>query len=313
VAERWRRRISALRNMNSGGHMNKLPNFLYIGTSKAGSTWIFKALSWHPQIYMYPGKDLGFFTKAFDNGLDWYASQFTPEPQHRIVGEVAHSYLVSQAALERIHEHLPDVKLMVCLREPVERTFSQYLDGIKNGKLHDSLEQELERTASLISRSRYGTHLERYLERFDRSQIHVGSFDELVSAPDQFAAKVFEFLGVDVLQIPKSLQQKVLPAATPRSRTISTATKTLSRLAYNAGLKRLRGKFKTSPTVRNLLYRPYADDSRPTICPIIEARLRQLMTEEVQRLDSLAGTDFCRLWNYPPADQDDGRAGRVAN
>ncbi len=280
--------------------MSKIPDFLYIGTSKAGSTWIFKALSWHPQIYMYSGKNLGFFSSHFDNGWEWYLSNFHPEPQHKVVGEVSHSYLTSEAACERIHEFLPDVKLLVCLREPVQRTFSDYLDGIKNGKLHGSLEEELERTPSLINKSRYGTHIARYLERFDRDQIHIARFDELVSAPDRYAAKIFEFLGVDVLEIPESLQRKVLPAGTPRVRSIAMGAKRLSKMAGRIGLSGLRGKVKTSPTVRNLLYRPYTDNSRPTIPPAAETHLRELMADEVQRLDSVAGTDFCRLWNYSP-------------
>src|SRR5437763_13600017 len=101
--------------------MSKTPNFLYIGTSKAGSTWIFKVLSWHPEIYMYPGKNLGYFSTRYDKGWDWYLKNFDPEPQHKLVGEVSHSYLVSEEAAARVHKHLPDAKLMVCLREPVQR------------------------------------------------------------------------------------------------------------------------------------------------------------------------------------------------
>ena len=52
--------------------MRIVPDYLYIGTSKAGSTWLFRALKWHPQIYAYPGKNLGFFSTRFENGWDWY-------------------------------------------------------------------------------------------------------------------------------------------------------------------------------------------------------------------------------------------------
>ena len=276
------------------------PTFLYIGPSKAGSTWIFKVLSWHPQIYMYPGKNLGFFSTRFENGWDWYVSQFQSEPQHRAIGEVSHSYLVSPDAAARIHEFLPDVKLLVCLREPVERTFSDYLDGIKNGKIHGTLEEELERTASLINKSRYGTHLARYLERFDRDQIHIACFDELKSDPERFAARLFEFVGVDALQIPEKLRRKVLPAGTPRVRPVASAAKRISKLAKQLGLGALRGRLKTSPTIRNLLYRPFSDDARPTMAPATEARLREIMADEIRRLDASAQTDFCRLWNYSP-------------
>ena len=276
-----------------------VPNFLYIGTSKAGSTWIFKVLSWHPQIYMYPGKNLGFFSSHFENGYDWYRSRFEPEPNHRAIGEVSHRYLTKEEAPGRIRETLPDVKLLVCLREPVQRSFSDYLDGIKNGKMHGSFEEELERSPGLINKSRYGTHLGRYLDHFPRDQIHIACFEELRSAPDRFASRIFDFLGVESLAIPDSLRGKLLPAGTPRVRSLAMTAKKVSKLARRLGLVGLRGRIKTSPTVRNALYRPFNDQSRPTIAPEAEAYLRKLMTDEVQRLDAVAGTDFCDQWNYP--------------
>jgi Sulfotransferase domain len=281
--------------------MTDSPNFLYIGTSKAGSTWIFKLLSWHPQIYMYPGKDIGFFTREFTRGWDWYVDNFQPESGHKVVGEVSHSYLVSEDARHRIRKFLPDAKMLVCLREPVERIFSQYLDGIKNGKITGSLDEELDHTTSLIKRSSYGTYIEKYLELFPREQIHITSFDKLVSAPNKFAEDIFEFLGVDVLEIPEKLKQKILPAGQPRVRSIAMAAKRIAKLARSLGLADLQGKAKTSPAVRNLLYRPFTDESKPTMSPEIKTRLRGLMADEIQRLDAAAGTDFCRMWHYPPA------------
>ena len=281
--------------------MSSRPNFLHIGPSKAGSTWIFKILSWHPEIYAYPGKNLGFFSTRFENGIDWYLEQFQPEPQHRAVGEVSHSYLVSAAAPARIHDALPDVKLIVCLREPVERTFSDYLDGIKNGKVEGTLDEALERRPSLLNKSCYGAQIARYLQFFDRDQMHIASFDELKSSPETFAAKLFEFLEVAPLELPDELKGKVLPAATPRVRGVAMGAKRVSRFARTLGLRGLRGRLKTSRLVRNLLYRPFDDDSKPVMPPATAARLRKLMTPEVQLLDESAGTDFCRLWHYPSA------------
>ena len=81
------------------------------------------------------------------------------------------------------------------------------------------------------------------------------------------------------------------------------AVKKVAQLTQRLGLIGLRGKVKTSPTVRNLLYWQYTAETRPKMPTETAARLRELMTDEVQRLDAVAGTDFCRLWNYPPAPQ----------
>lgn len=277
----------------------KIPTFLYIGTSKAGSTWIFKLLSSHPQIYMYPGKNLGFFSSHFDEGYDWYRSKFDPRPQHRAVGEVSHRYFTTPEAPQRIREVLPDAKLLVCLREPVERTYSDYLDAIKNGKLQGSFEEALQRSPGLIGKSRYGTRLALYLKHIPRDQIHIACFDEMAADPDLFAARIFEFLGVDPFDLPPKLKGKVLPAGTPRIRGVAMMAKKMSKMARRLGWVGLRGRLKTSRSIRNALYRPYTDNSRPPIPPATEASLRELMTEEVQRLDRVAGTDFCSRWNYP--------------
>jgi len=279
--------------------MSARPDFLYIGTSKAGSTWLFSVLSWHPQIFVYPGKNLGYFSSRYDLGSEWYLSNFDPGPEHRVSGEVSHSYLVSKDAPARIHEALPAIKLIVCLRDPVQRTFSDYLDGVKNGKLHGSFEEELERTPALIDRSRYGVQLERYLKLFDRKQLHIASFDELAVAPKRFASAIFEFLGVDALPLPAKLRGKVLPAGIPRSKIAASTAKALSRLTRRLGLHSVRGKVKISPTIRNILYRPF--DTRPVMSSATEARLRAIFAEDVRLLDSVAGTNFASLWGYTAA------------
>ena len=202
-------------------------------------------------------QEFGFFSTRFENGWDWYVANFDPSPEHKAVGEISHSYLVSPEAPAQIRAHLPNVKMIACLRDPVQRTFSDYLDRVKNGKMDGTFEEELERDPALINRSRYGTQLARYLELFDRAQFHIVSFDELVATPADFTAGMFEFLGVDVLPLPDKLQRKVLPAGTPRSATVAKGAKALSALARRTGLNWLRGKVK-----------PYAGDQEPPLSPV---------------------------------------------
>jgi hypothetical protein len=112
----------------------KLPNFLYLGPGKTGSTWIFKALAAHPQVYVPPAKELYFFTHHFDKGYSWYSHFFDEANEHKTaIGELTPGYLYSQKAAERIADGLPGVKLFVCLRNPIERSFSAYLFKKRNG------------------------------------------------------------------------------------------------------------------------------------------------------------------------------------
>ena len=74
--------------------MNRCPNFLYIGTRKAGSTWLYSVLASHPDVYMAPGKGLYFFDNNYDRGSEWYRHHFAAAGRESIVGEVMH-WLVS--------------------------------------------------------------------------------------------------------------------------------------------------------------------------------------------------------------------------
>ena len=276
--------------------MTAVPNYLYIGTSKSGSTWLFQLLSWHPHVYAYPGKNLGFFSTRFEKGWDWYLGNFKPEPQHQAIGEISHSYLASDKAPARIKEALPDIRMLVCLRDPVQRTFSDYLDRVKNGSMSGTFEEELERDPGLINRSRYGTQLQRFLEQFPRDRFHIAIFDDLATDPRGFAKGIFDFLGVEALPLPGKLEGKVLPAGVPRSTALAGGAKSLSTLARKLGLNWIRGKVKTNRTIRNILYRPYGED-KPKMRPETEQRLREVFRPELELADKVAGTDLAARWN----------------
>jgi len=89
-----------------------LPNFLHIGPSKSGSTWLHEVLIGHPEVYLTQAKDLYFFNRYYDRGPGWYRSQFrSVQREHKIIGEVCPDYLSCGEAPERIHACLgPDVR-----------------------------------------------------------------------------------------------------------------------------------------------------------------------------------------------------------
>lgn len=71
----------------------RLPNFIYIGLPKAASTWVFKPLATHPQVFTNPAKETYFFDRYYSRGVNWYASHFRGAANQRIVAEVCHDYL----------------------------------------------------------------------------------------------------------------------------------------------------------------------------------------------------------------------------
>jgi len=277
----------------------KVPEFIFIGPDKSGSTWIYDVLDWHPQVYVAPSKELEFFDHYYHRGLDWYLGYFQGAGDvQRVVGEVCHNYLFSAQACARIHQDFPRMKLMVCLREPVARAFSAYLYMIKQGRLSGSFADAVDHMDELIDHGCYARHLQPYFEKFGREQIHIALFDDLQSDPSVFANEMFAFLGVDVLGLPEALRGKSLPASRPRSLLAAKLAKQTALLIRALGLPRLVTKIKTLPLVQQTLYKEYDPENKPRPDAQTVARLRSVFSEDIKQLDEWFGLDLAALWGY---------------
>ena len=273
-----------------------VPDFLYIGTSKAGSTWLFNALAVSPEVWLASNKGLYFFDAHYERGLDWYRQQFR-DADGRAVGEFSHSYLSSPEAPPRIAEYSPAMRLLVCLREPVDRAFSDYLDLVKNNGFTGSFNEAIEQHPRLLDRGRYATHLSRYLEHFPMSQIHVGLFDDLKTGAQTYADEVYDFLGLDRIVLSEGDLRARMPAGRPRNAAMVALAKRGSKVAASVGLRRWRSKIKRSTAVRSALYKQYRDD-KPRLDPQVGAELRKGFADEVARLDHLLGRPVSEVWGY---------------
>jgi hypothetical protein len=277
-----------------------VPDFLYVGTSKAGSTWLFNALSVHPDVWLASNKGLYFFDAHFDRGADWYRSQFDGA-DGRAVGEFSHSYLSSPEAPARIATYSPSMRLLVCLREPVDRAFSDYLDLAKNNGFTGSFHEAIETYPRLLDRGRYAVHLSRYLEHFPASQLHVGLFDDLKADAQGYADEVYDFLGLDRIVLSAADLRERMPAGRPRNAAAVGLAKRGSKVAASIGLRRWRSKIKRSTMVRSVLYRQFRDD-RPRLDPALGAELRRGFADDVARLDELLGRPVSERWGYTSAE-----------
>ncbi len=140
-------------NESSLGKKGK-PDFLVIGAAKAGTTSIYQYLVRHPQVVPSLLKEVGFFDlrKSYINGFDWYCSHFpqVPDGETFLTGEATPSYLNRRHVAERVFETLPDVKLIVILRNPVERTISAYYHSVKDNGEQRFLEEVIDSEIEMI-------------------------------------------------------------------------------------------------------------------------------------------------------------------
>ncbi|HZO97822.1 MAG TPA: sulfotransferase [Gaiellaceae bacterium] len=266
----------------------RLPDFLFIGADRSGSTWLFRVLRAHPQCFVPPAKDLYYFDRFYRRGLDWYAAFFREAPASAVAGELSHDYLYSPEAADRIASVLPDARLLVFLRHPVDRAFSEYLFLVRSGLVRSGeLRRTLAENPDPVEHSRYARYLHAYLDRFPRERVGVFLYDELQQDPAAFARRVFEFLGVGFVDgLPYG--ERALGAARPRSRVIARGVKAAATVTRGAGFPTLVGRVKSSPVAR-LLYVQYPEAERPRLSPEDRAWLHAQLDPELPRLEEMLG------------------------
>lgn len=190
-----------------------LPDFLVAGAQKAGTTTLWAMLNQHPEVYVTRPKELHFFDQHFDRGITWYAEQFQPQNGERLVGEATPIYMTDPTYHKRMHEALPDARLLITLREPASRAYSHYwmmrakgsedLDTFESGlaaeedRWQASPRLRMKWRFAYQRRGLYAEQLRGLEGLYGRDRMHVLVFEEFIKAPQEAMHGVFDFLGVD--------------------------------------------------------------------------------------------------------------------
>lgn len=274
-----------------------LPNTLYVGPDKAGSTWIWQALRAHPDVIACAEKDLYFFDRYYGRGLGWYSKHF-PTSDARVVLEVCHDYLYSDVAAQRMAADLPGVRVFVNLRHPIERLVSGYQNMVRNGETSASLEATLEAVPELLERSLYARHLAPYLDLLGHERVGIFDFGDLERDAQQFFDCVCDWLGIERLPLSQKLLVPARVAQSPRSRLAARGVRQVAALVRRAGAPAVVGAVKHSALADRLLYRPLGRDDRPEVSSALDAQLRAALAPDVRELARLTGIDFMRRWRF---------------
>src|SRR5436853_3546768 len=158
-----------------------LPNLLYIGADKAGSTSICAILADHPQVHVRPAKDTYYFTTEHHRGIEWYRRQFVPQSGDRVIAEVCHDYLYERECPKRIRDELGrDVRVLVCLRDPIDRAVSSWMHHRKHGYT-GAFDEATSAFPDILEHGDYGTNLLPWFDVFEPDRIVVTIFDDLAT------------------------------------------------------------------------------------------------------------------------------------
>ncbi len=174
-------------------------DFLIIGAAKCATTWLQLSLSQSPDVFM-PGPELHFFSREYDRGIDWYLEQFEASNKVRFVGEKSNSYLTHPEAAKRIALHCPNSRLIVQLRDPVARAYSDYCMLFRRGEvtrdIHYYLDPSRAAGQRFLNDGRYAHHLSRFYDLISADRILLLAFESVETAPHELIEQVATHIGL---------------------------------------------------------------------------------------------------------------------
>ena len=287
----------------------KLPTFLIVGVQKAGTTSIYNYLQEHPQVFMSRIKETNFLEqdwlslppeKQNKNGIitiEDYAALFADVRDEIAIGEASPNYLFHyETSAARIQKYVPDARLIMVLRNPVERAYSDYLMHIRDAisTKVTSFSQQIERAhkSYIIRKGFYATPVKYYLDRFDRGQIKVYLYDDLVRNPQQFMQNFYSYIGVEPFQ--PDVSKKVQQAKIPKNQAINNLLQSKNPIrAFAANTLKTVMPLETRQKIRDRLIN-FNSQSKKAM-PLTDAdrqKLIDLYREDILQLQELIDRDL---------------------
>jgi len=235
-----RYRLPVVRRLT--GPLRVLPDFIILGAQKAGTTTVYDNLVKHPAVHPCDIKEVHFFDKNWHRGPNWYRAHFPlkatrgkaiEQSEQWVTGEGSPYYLFHPLVAERIKNLCPQARLVVVLRNPVDRAYSHYQHEKRKGRedlsFEDALAAEVQRIGndaeqlksdqyfqsfahqhfSYKSRGRYAEQLERWFKVFPREQFLILESGDLNRNFAETFERVYKFLGISPFELPQPKRSNV--------------------------------------------------------------------------------------------------------
>jgi hypothetical protein len=310
-----------------------MPNFFIVGAAKAGTTSLYYYLKQHPEIYMSPIKEPNYFAKdinidlfredykktaiidtkryfskskleelhlAFITEFDDYVQLFREVKNEKAIGEISNSYLYSKVAAKEIYKFNPNAKIIIILRDPIERAFSHYIMNLRDGFTKET--DFIKEVISDYNKSQKGwgvSHLsielglyyeqvKRYLDIFPRDNIKIILFDDFKRDTEKVVREIFKFLNINE-NVPIDFNKKANVGAVPKSvklnYIIMNTGKLLKPLFPNYAKKRIKNIYK------NLLLK----NEKPNLSSKQREALLPFFIEDIKKTQELINRDLS-MW-----------------
>jgi len=268
------------------------PTFIGIGAQKCASSWVYKVLEDHPEVGVSQPKELDFFSYYYDRGYQWYYNYFLALPVTKVIGEISPSYFCALSAPVRAAGFNAKFRIVVTLRDPIERAFSNHLHEIRIKQFSGAdltFEAGLANNAMYIEQSRYATHLQHWLDYFPREQILVLLQEDIKQDPQREAHRLYHFLEIDSNHQSGFLFRQANPSYGEKLQGIDKTLRMIGHLGRRVGGVSLVKRIRDNSWVLNMRQanRRHLSETVPSMLPETKKYLRQELADEVERLAKL--------------------------
>jgi hypothetical protein len=270
------------------------PTFIGIGAQKCASTWLHRILASHPSVNVPAIKEANFFSDRFDHGYQWYEKLFAACDPRSQMGEVSPSYLHHPAVPARVCSYHPEIKILLTLRDPVERAMSNHRHEVRLGHIEGkdlSFEAGLANNPMYVEQGLYAKHLGNWLQYFPRQQIFIALMDDIESDPGRVARDVFQFLEIDDTFRPEAVTKRFNQSVNSRIEMLFRAKERVYQMTRAPGVSWLWSA-ASGFGFRNLYRRlniAGPDAPVPSMTAATERELRGLFAADLRQLEHIVG------------------------
>ena len=282
-------------------------DFFIVGAPKAGTTSLYHYLSEHPQVEMSSQKEPDYFSdKAIHeqgmyyaknrvNTLDKYESLFV-QKESVVYGEASVSYLFYENVAEDIKKYNPNAKIIIMLRNPIERAFSHYLMDYRLGLISDSFENIIAKKSKhknahlfyhqYIEVSKYAKQIQRYLDFFEKENILFIDYEDFKKNVSKTVCQVYSFLNISA-EFSADINTKHNTFTMPKNKVI--------RLIYSfVFLRKILTFLFPIYLVKNIRVLLFKTDKKPELLKETRSQLRIIFNDDIKKLEEVLAKNYSK-------------------
>lgn len=180
-----------------------LPDIIVLGAQKAGTIQLLRMINLHSKIVVTRkiideagAHEVSFFDENWDRGLSWYLSKMPVSEAEQLTVDFTPKYLFSEEAPERAHQVLPQAKLLLVVRDPVERLISDF-HHLNSSSTMESIEEFANSNEEVMRFGYYSDHIKNWLKHYPTDQLHIVDANDLMVKPAHELGKIESFLGLE--------------------------------------------------------------------------------------------------------------------